>query len=336
MTRESFFRAVGEVRTDQIEAAESMKKQPRPWRRYGALAACLAVIAAACAAPWLGGQARWRELADGFEPLPGYVEAPSGGVDAGDTDAGGGLDGSDYWTDGNTHPASSYSENVEIGQLSGPGTGGTMSEMSACLAWRLSPEEILAQDTVIFRGTVQELHYFMVTADGTDLYYTRAILKVTDPIRGSLNAGEVCSVIWLGAAGYMSTSISGPLDGIEVGGDVIFMPARTTQETGWRSGDSYFCYADLADLYLDEGMRYVFADTGNGLNFERGLYTGLAEAESLDDVAEYLRGMLEETSQPAAVPAEPQAAPSATAQAGDYSSGPAGARELPGGAYIGE
>ena len=51
MTRESFFRAVGEVRTDQIEAAESMKKQPRPWRRYGALAACLAVtgpVAGAC------------------------------------------------------------------------------------------------------------------------------------------------------------------------------------------------------------------------------------------------------------------------------------------------
>lgn len=335
MTREAFFRAVGEVRTDQIEAAESMKKQPRPWRRYGALAACLAVIAAACAVPWLGGQVQWRGPADSFERLPGYVEAPSGGVDAGGMDTGGGLDGSDYWTDGNARPASSGSENVEIGQLSGPGDSGVTLGTSACLIW-LSPEEILAQNTVIFRGTVQELQYFMVTASGTDLYYTRAIVKVTDPIRGSLNAGEIYSVIWMGAAGYMYVSTSGPLDGIEAGSDAIFMPARTTQETGWRSGDSYFCYADLADLYLDEGMRYVFADTGNGLDFERGLYTGLAEAESLDDAAEYLRGMLEETSQPAAVPAEPQAAPSATAQAGDYSSGPAGARELPGGAYIGE
>ena len=33
MTREDFFRAVGEVREDQIEAAEAVKKQVHPWRR---------------------------------------------------------------------------------------------------------------------------------------------------------------------------------------------------------------------------------------------------------------------------------------------------------------
>ena len=33
MTKEELFRAVGEVREDQIEAAEIVKKQIHPWRR---------------------------------------------------------------------------------------------------------------------------------------------------------------------------------------------------------------------------------------------------------------------------------------------------------------
>ena len=33
MTREELFRAVGEVREDQIEAAETVKRQTHPWRR---------------------------------------------------------------------------------------------------------------------------------------------------------------------------------------------------------------------------------------------------------------------------------------------------------------
>ena len=47
MTREELFRAVGEVREDQIaDAAEKSKITAPRWRRYGALAACLAVVLA--------------------------------------------------------------------------------------------------------------------------------------------------------------------------------------------------------------------------------------------------------------------------------------------------
>ena len=47
MTREELFRAVGEVREDQIaDAAEKPNRTAPRWRRYGALAACLAVVLA--------------------------------------------------------------------------------------------------------------------------------------------------------------------------------------------------------------------------------------------------------------------------------------------------
>lgn len=353
MTREELFRAVGEVREDQVEAAEIVRKQIHPWRRFGALAACLALVVTVAAAPELreADQWKWTAIVKSFNPGAEVSEDPDswkpivrpfnpGEADSGGETAAGGLDGSDYWTDKSnrpTHPG--CSTGVEIGQLSGPGTGDTMIGMSACLAW-LSPEEIFAQDTAIFRGTVRELHYFMVEPDGGSMeqYYTRALVEVTDPIRGNLTAGETYSLLWLGARGYMSTSISGALENLDVGSDAIFMPIRTDPDTGWREGDRYFCYADLAEFYLSEGSRYVFADTAEGLIFDRGAYEEIAEAETLEEIAVYIREKIgaRERTQPAAEPAVPQTEPSETANAGPSVSGPSGALELPGGALAGD
>ncbi len=373
MTREALFRAVGEVREDQIEAAEIVKKQTRTWRRFGALAACLALIVTVATAAELREADLWKAIVKSFNPAIEVGEAPDswkavvqpfgpGGTDSGGEAAAGGLDGSDYWTDNPTRPARpDYSTGVEIGQLSGLETEETMMGVSSCMAW-LSPEEIFAQDTVIFRGTVRELHYFMVEPENGNMesYYTRAIVEVTDSIRGNVTAGERYSLLWLGARGYMSTSISGPLEDLDVGGDAIFMPIRTDETTGWKEGDSYFCYADLADFYLSEGQRYVFADMAEGLAFDRGTYEEIAGSESLDEVADYIREQIgaeepqqrviigEETkpetggyvfvegterTQPAAEPVIPQTEPSKTANAnGDPLTGPNGAREQPGGA----
>lgn len=378
MTREELFRAVGEVREDQIEAAEVTKRQVRPWRRFGALAACLALVVTAAAAPELreADHWKWTAIVKSFNPGAEAGEDPDvwkaavrpfdpGEADSGGETAAGGLDGSDYWTDNPnrpTHP--DYSAGVEIGQLSGPGSGDEMIGMSSCLAW-LSPEEIFAQDTVIFRGTVRELHYFMVEPDAGPMerYYTRALVEVTDSIRGGLKAGETYSLLWLGARGYMSTSISGALEDLDVGSDAVFMPIRTGQDTGWREGDLYFCYADLAEFYLSEGTRYVFADTAEGLVFDRSTYEEIAGAETLDEIAAYIREQIgeeepqrwvvigeeeepesggyvfvegTEQTQPAAVPAAPQTEPSETVNAGPSASGPSGALELPGGAYVSE
>lgn len=365
MTREELFRAVGEVREDQIEAAGIVKKQVCPWRRLGALAACLALVVTAAAVPWGNrGQPDWKSIIYSFNP----AAAGGGGADAGGGAYSGGLDGTLYWTDDPirpTHP--DYSEDVEIGELSGPGKDAGRMGLSADAPW-LTPEELFAQDTVIFRGTVRELKYFEVNMGmfnqgviGLSVYYTRAIVEVTDSIRGGLTVGENYSLLWLGAKGYMTTSLIGPLEDLDTGSEAIFMPIRTGQETGWRERSSYFCYADLAELYLGEGERYVFADTGDGLEFGRDAYPELAEAETLDEVAAYIRGMVEqEHAQPAETPPKeqsigqdfvqggPQGAlpepnlpqteeePSKTAEAGIPADGPeGGARELPGGAFIG-
>ena len=325
MTKEELFRAVGEVREDQITEAEDVRRQSRPWRRYGTLAACLAlVLAGAFALERLEDARKWAEIEESFQTADGaYPEiapdADSGG-EVGDRwtektdelpseespESGAVLDGADYWPGSGKDPASNYSFNVEIGELEGhsdeDGLGRTETGMSACLVW-LSPEEIFAMDTVIFRGVVESSpRYYRIDMLGRDYYYCTAVnVRVTDSIRGGLEEGEVYSLMYGGAKGYMS---------------------------------GYFCYADLAELRIGEGIRFVFLDTEEGVRFDRSTYEEAAEAETLDEIADYIRRMIGETerTQPAAVPAEPQRDPaeldSALLDPGYGVEGPHGAREL--------
>ena len=334
MTKEELFRAVGEVREDQITEAENMKKQSRSWRRYGALAACLAVVlAGVLSLERLEDARKWAEIEESFQT----VADPESILDAGGA---GDPDGTEYWTESGKRPASNYSVHAEIGEIEETGaakrteSGSAEDRMESAMAsdsvW-LSPEEIFAQDTAIFRGTVRALRYYVVETDGYETQYTAADVEVTDPMRGGLAAGEIRTVLYPGGPD-MTTSISGPLDDLEVGSDAILMPVAATPETGRREGDSFFCYADLGEFYLSEGMRYVFLDTGDGLAFDRGTYADIADAETLDEAADYVREMIggAERMRPAVVPVQPQPDP-ALLDPGYGTEGPAGAREIPDG-----
>ena len=271
MTREELFRAVGEVREDQImDAAEKPNKTAIRWRRYGALAACLAVVLAGAF-----GFDRW--LHTGWD-LPAYESAQES-------------------ADGPLAPQ--YSVGTEIREIDGSSWGGLFNggaSSDASLAW-LDLEEILAMDTAIFRGTVTGMRYFEVTVDGSTLDYTVASVEVSDCLRGDLAAGDTYNVLYAGAPGRMTTSISGDLENLAVGSEAVFMPRIATPDTGWSSGDDYFCYADLAELYMDEGRRFLFLDTGDGVSYASEVYDIPAadgETVTLDDVTAYLRGLLEQ------------------------------------------
>lgn len=270
MTREELFRAVGEVREDQImDAAEKPNKTAIRWRRYGALAACLAVVLAGAF-----GLNRW--LHTGWD-LPAYESAQES-------------------ADGPLAPQ--YSVGAEIREIDGSGWGGLFNggvSSDASLVW-LDLDEILAMDTVIFRGTVTGLRYFEVTVGGLEETYTVASVEVSDCIRGDLAAGDTYNVAYRGGPG-VTTSISGDLENLEEGSEAVFMPRIATPDTGWSSGDDYFCYADLAELYFDEGHRFLFLETGEGVSYASEVYDIPAadgETVTLADVTAYLRGLLEQ------------------------------------------
>lgn len=275
MRREELFRAVGEVREDQImDAAEKPNKTAIRWRRYGALAACLAVV------------------------LAGAIGVSRLGI--------GGVSDQETAQESADAPAApQYSVGTEIREIDGSGADhwwnqlfdkSDREESTADVIW-LSPEEILNLDTVIFRGTVTGLRYFEVTVGGLEETYTVASVEVSDCLRGDLAAGDTYNVLYAGAPGRMTTSISGDLENLEEGSEAVFMPYVATPDTGWSSGDDYFCYADLAELYFDEGHRFLFLETGDGVSYASEVYdipASSGETVTLDDVTAYLRELLEQ------------------------------------------
>lgn len=314
MTREELFRAVGEVREDQIAEAEHLHKRKHPWRRYGTLAACLAVVLVGAF-----GFNQW--LHTGWD-LPAMETAED------TADAGSGLDGSG--NSGDAPAAPRYSVGVEIGEIDGSGWGGLFNggaSSDASLAW-LDPEEILALDTVIFRGTVTGMRYYEVNVGGLKETYTVASVEISDCLRGDLAAGDTYNMTYRGGPG-VTTSNSGDLENLEVGSEAIFMPYAATADTGWYRDDSYFCYADLAELYFDEGIRFLFLDTGDGVSYAEEVYDIPAadgETVTLDDVAAYLRSLLD-GEEPSA--GTPEGNPSASGESGSADANSAGARTAP-------
>jgi len=68
MKQEKLFRALGDIGADLVEKAETKTFRPKQWRRWGALAACLALVLCltAVAVPYLRTMEKSAEGTDGF------------------------------------------------------------------------------------------------------------------------------------------------------------------------------------------------------------------------------------------------------------------------------
>ena len=280
MTKEDLFRAIGSVDDQQIMEAETPKRGLRLWPRAAALAVCLALLAAAAAA--------LPQRSDSTASIDQGASALDGSDDSVSGDRPGNMIHSPDYTGGTI-----YSVNVDIGQLHTlPPASSSLDDSAACLAW-LDPEEIFAMDTLIFRGVVQDLQYYEVTG-GYRGYFTVAAVEVTDVLRGDLDAGDIYNIYLPILKGQASNSTAGDLESLEVGSEAIFMPYAATADTGITSGDAYFCYADVAECWFDEGVRFLFLQTEEGLRYASDVYDlGVDPSEAtLDDAAAYIRSML--------------------------------------------
>ncbi len=280
MKKEDLFRTIGSVEDQQILEAEAPKAHRRLWPRAAALAACLALLVVAAAALPQHSDST-ASIGQGASALDGSDDSVSG-------DRPGNMIHSPDYTGGTI-----YSVNVDIGQLHTlPPESPVAGDSSACLVW-LEPEEIFAMDTLIFRGVVQDLQYYEVTG-GYRGYFTVAAVEVTDVLRGDLDAGDIYNIYLPILKGQASNSTAGDLESLEVGSEAIFMPYAATADTGITSGDAYFCYADVAECWFDEGVRFLFLQTEEGLRYASDVYDlGVDPSEAtLDDAAAYIRSML--------------------------------------------
>lgn len=275
MTKETLFRAIGQASEALVEEGRPDRPAgtPAPWRRYAAAAACLVlVLSAALALPRLRG---------GEDSSQHFDQGEDSGTDVSPDGSG---DGSSQ-----TLPAVPRSLNVEITRLDADKSLPQVIELIEYAALEpMTAEEFLRQGIDVFRGTVEDISYYEISIDGSFLYVSTVQVAVSDWIRGE-GADTVTLLLpcWPGE----DFSESGLMDRLQPGGEAIFLPSTAAADTGVTRGEGYFCYADLGDYYLTEGIRTLILPSAEGLLFDEYTWTGLDSA-TLDGAAAYLRSLL--------------------------------------------
>lgn len=174
---------------------------------------------------------------------------------------------------------------------------GVTENVYTSIAESVDAKEILAQRNDIFRGIVTDLQIYQITGK-INKHITVATVEVTDSIRGELQVGEKYQIylpIAVTEDMITTNSLVGNLEKIEVGSDAIFMPKEANKYTGLGKKETgeWLCYADFADYYYEEVLRYLFLETVDGVLYDKSTYEISGEGITLEDVANYIRLMLE-------------------------------------------
>ena len=85
---------------------------------------------------------------------------------------------------------------------------------------------------------------------------------------------------------------TGVITRIKVGMEGIFMPWVYDEESYWEQNGAKLMMEDLAPCGLADGERWAFLSTEKGLAFGRWAYPGAENAETLDDIEAYVIKML--------------------------------------------
>ena len=178
----------------------------------------------------------------------------------------------------------------------------TLSSSSYSLV-ELTEEEIFfgwrdIGETTIVRGTVTDIRNIVVSFNGDNAYRALVDVAAETVLRGECQPGDVVTVMipcpvmdgfWVEDTGVISQ--------VKVGMEGIFMLNRYDEESIWMQNGVTLYTIDIAEYGLLDGERFAFLQTDSGLVYSRWTYQefeGFGEPQTLDDVEEYIRGVIEQ------------------------------------------
>ena len=166
---------------------------------------------------------------------------------------------------------------------------------SSCALIYLTEEELFTYfDTAVFRGTVREIRNIELDFNGDSAYRAIADIEVERVYRGPCEAGETVSVmlpcpIEQGLWVEDTDTVSAMREGMSG----IFMPVVYDSENSrWEQNGAVLIKKDLVDYGFADGVRYAFLETESGLMFDRGAYESIADAQTIDEIEEYILDMI--------------------------------------------
>lgn len=166
--------------------------------------------------------------------------------------------------------------------------------VNADLAW-LTEEELFNKfNTEIYAGTVVDIKNIEINFNGHKDYKAIAKIQIDKNYRGSKNIGDVISIIipcpidnniWVEDTDVVSK--------LRVGTKGIFMPTKYDDNSYIEMNGARVYYLDIAEYGFADGVRYAFLETEDGIIFERHAYESIKNANSLEEIEEYIIRMIE-------------------------------------------
>lgn len=173
----------------------------------------------------------------------------------------------------------------------------------------VSEEEALNDErNAVFRGTVSSLTNVTVDYNGEKEYYCVAEIAVSRVYRGELTAGETVKMLLpcpIDVAegtqpydGEQEDGVTkhyikgvGTISRLRCGMEGIFISRLLDEDSYIEKNGATLVTCELAQCRLDLGG-WEFLDTEDGLKFNRNRYIGARYATSLDEIEEYVMGMI--------------------------------------------
>ena len=148
-----------------------------------------------------------------------------------------------------------------------------------------------------FRGTITGLSNIEIDFQNYKQYRAIALIRVDKVYLGDVPEGETVKVLLpspVSLSGFWAED-SGTVSAMRTGMTGIFTPSVYDDDAYMGSNDGILMLKDLADYGLGDGERFAFLETEDGLVFARWAYRGAADAQSLDEIEDYVIRMIEKT-----------------------------------------
>lgn len=153
----------------------------------------------------------------------------------------------------------------------------------------LSEEELFAKNTEIFKGTIVSIDNIVLDFNGIEQYRAIAKIAIEEVYRGNGQIDETISVLLPGSVHEeLKREDTETISAMREGMTGIFMPIVYDETSVWTIGDSTLAFKDIADYGFSDGSRYTFLETDDGVIFDKSAYTSIADANTLNEIKEYV------------------------------------------------
>ena len=171
-----------------------------------------------------------------------------------------------------------------------PAVSGSMAD----LVWFTEEELLAAEGTDIFRGTVVSIRNLQIDYNGSVNLDAVAEIRVEEVFRGTVQPGDVVTVrLGFPISEGLWVEETDTLAAMEEGISGIFMPVKYREDACREENGAKLYLREIADYGFGDGARFAFLEKEGRLIFAEWAYPSLRDVATLDDVAAFIRQMLD-------------------------------------------